>query len=107
MQERSNIFDPALATACAEQLEAWEANVRPGTILNSGPTIGKLADLPEVRLSETPRAAIERIGGQLDGIMRADRPGADDTVRTSARFSIVAAEWPEVKERLTARLALP
>ena len=40
-------------------------------------------------------AAIERIGGQLDGIMRADRPGADDTVRTSARFSIVAEEWPE------------
>ncbi len=51
------------------------------------------------------RAAIERIGGRLDGIMRADRPGADDTVRTSARFSIVASEWPDVKERLTARLA--
>ena len=51
------------------------------------------------------RAAIERIGGQLDGIMRADRPGSDDTVRTSARFSIVAAEWPDVKARLTARLA--
>jgi N-acetyltransferase len=50
-------------------------------------------------------AAIERIGGQLDGIMRADRPGADDTVRTSARFSIVAAEWPGVKARLAARLA--
>jgi RimJ/RimL family protein N-acetyltransferase len=50
------------------------------------------------------RAAIERIGGQLDGIMRADRPGADDTVRTSARYSIVASEWPEVKERLTARV---
>ena len=49
-------------------------------------------------------AAIERIGGQLDGIMRADRPGADDTVRTSARFSIVSAEWPDVKERLTVRL---
>jgi N-acetyltransferase len=53
------------------------------------------------------RAAIERIGGQLDGIMRADRPGSDDTVRTSARFSIVAAEWPTVKARLTARLAEP
>ncbi len=52
-------------------------------------------------------AAIERIGGQLDGIMRADRPGSDDTVRTSARFSIVAAEWPDVKARLTARLAAP
>jgi RimJ/RimL family protein N-acetyltransferase len=49
-------------------------------------------------------AAIERIGGQLDGIMRADRPGADDTVRTSARFSILASEWPDAKDRLTARL---
>jgi len=49
-------------------------------------------------------AAIERIGGQLDGIMRADRPGSDDTVRTSARFSIVAAEWPGVKARLSAAL---
>jgi RimJ/RimL family protein N-acetyltransferase len=50
------------------------------------------------------RAAIERIGGRLDGVLRADRPGTDDTVRDSARFSILAAEWPDVKERLTARL---
>ncbi|MGP0030432.1 MAG: GNAT family N-acetyltransferase [Acidimicrobiales bacterium] len=50
------------------------------------------------------RAAIERIGGQLDGIMRADRPGSDDTVRTSARYSIVAAEWPAVRCRLRDRL---
>ncbi len=50
-------------------------------------------------------AAIERIGGRLDGIMRADRPGSDDTVRTSARFSIVAEEWPGVRARLTAALA--
>jgi RimJ/RimL family protein N-acetyltransferase len=50
-------------------------------------------------------AAIERIGGRLDGILRADRPGADDTVRTSARFSIVASEWPEVRARLLERLA--
>ncbi|HXY26759.1 MAG TPA: GNAT family protein [Acidimicrobiales bacterium] len=50
------------------------------------------------------RAAIERIGGQLDGILRADRPGADDTVRTSCLFSIVATEWPAVKARLHARL---
>ena len=49
--------------------------------------------------------AIERIGGKLDGILRADRPGADDTVRTSARFSIVASEWPAVRARLRERLA--
>lgn len=50
------------------------------------------------------RAAIERIGARLDGILRADRPGADDTVRTSARFSIVTSEWPGVQARLRARL---
>jgi N-acetyltransferase len=54
--------------------------------------------------NQRSRAAIERIGGQLDGIMRADRPGSDDTVRDSARFSILASEWPEVKARLVARL---
>jgi len=32
-------------------------------------------------------------------------PGADDTVRTSARFSIVASEWREVRARLMERLA--
>lgn len=52
------------------------------------------------------RAAIERIGGRLDGILRADRPGVDDTVRTSARYSIVAAEWPAIKDRLLARLGI-
>ena len=50
------------------------------------------------------RAAIERIGGRLDGIMRADRPGSDDTVRTSARYSIMAAEWPPIRRRLKDRL---
>jgi RimJ/RimL family protein N-acetyltransferase len=57
----------------------------------------------DVRNSRS-RAAIERIGGQLDGIMRADRPGSDDTVRTSARFSIMAEEWPSVQRRLRDRL---
>jgi RimJ/RimL family protein N-acetyltransferase len=55
--------------------------------------------------NERSRAAIERIGGQLDGILRADRAGSDDTVRTSARYSIVAAEWPAVRTRLQDRLA--
>jgi RimJ/RimL family protein N-acetyltransferase len=50
------------------------------------------------------RQAIERIGGKLDGLLRGDRPGVDDTVRTSARYSIVTEEWPDVKSRLLARL---
>ncbi len=50
------------------------------------------------------QAAIERIGGKLEGVLRAHRMGADFTARDSWRYSIVAAEWPEVKARLTERL---
>ena len=54
--------------------------------------------------NERSRAALERIGGQFEGILRSHRLAADLTSRDSARFSIVAAEWPEVKRRLRQRL---
>jgi RimJ/RimL family protein N-acetyltransferase len=53
------------------------------------------------------RAAIERIGGQFEGVRRAHVPATDETVRDSAYYSIIAAEWPEVRGRLEARLSLP
>jgi len=46
------------------------------------------------------RASIERIGGQLDGILRAHRMGADLTARDSARYSFVAGDWAERKQIL-------
>lgn len=51
------------------------------------------------------RAAIERIGGRLDGILRANRAATDDTVRDSAAYSIIESEWPEVDAALRERLA--
>ena len=50
--------------------------------------------------NERSRTALARIGGQFEGILRAHRIAADFVPRDSARFSIVAAEWPSVKERL-------
>jgi N-acetyltransferase len=50
--------------------------------------------------NERSRAAIERIGGKLEGVLRAHRLAADFIPRDSARYSIVAVEWPGVKERL-------
>src|SRR5215475_1909249 len=44
--------------------------------------------------------AIERIGGRFEGILRAHRMATDFVPRDSARFSIIAAEWPEAKQRL-------
>ncbi len=51
--------------------------------------------------NQRSRAALERIGGKFEGVLRAHRMAADFIARDSARFSIVAAEWPEVKQRLT------
>jgi len=46
------------------------------------------------------RAAIERIGGRLDGVLRAHMPSIDGRVRDTAFFSILRDEWPAVGERL-------
>jgi N-acetyltransferase len=50
--------------------------------------------------NQRSRAAIERIGGQFEGILRAHRMAADFIPRDSARYSILVAEWPAVKEKL-------
>ena len=55
--------------------------------------------------NERSREAMERIGVKLEGILRAHRMAADFTPRDSARYSIVAAEWPAVKRGLMERLA--
>jgi N-acetyltransferase len=46
------------------------------------------------------RAALERIGGKCEGILRSHRMAADFIPRDSVRYSIVAAEWPAVRDRL-------
>lgn len=50
--------------------------------------------------NERSRAAIARIGGKFEGILRSHRMAADFIPRDSARFSIIASEWPAVKENL-------
>jgi myo-inositol-1-phosphate synthase len=65
LQKRSNIFEPAIADACQEDLERWETNLRPGTLLNSGPAIAHLADRGDLTSQDSPRAAIERIQNDL------------------------------------------
>lgn len=54
--------------------------------------------------NQRSRAALEGIGGRFEGILRAHRMAADHTARDSARFSILAAEWPAVKQRLSQSL---
>jgi RimJ/RimL family protein N-acetyltransferase len=51
--------------------------------------------------NQRSRAAIERIGGKFEGILRAHRMAADYIARDSVRYSILQAEWPEVKQNLS------
>jgi myo-inositol-1-phosphate synthase len=73
LHERSNVFDSGVISACLPDLKAWSANVRPGTVLNAGATIARLADLPEAQRVETARAAIERIQADLLAFRESNR----------------------------------
>jgi N-acetyltransferase len=55
--------------------------------------------------NERSRAALQRIGGRFEGILRAHRMAADFIPRDSARFSILQSEWPGVRELLLRLLA--
>lgn len=49
--------------------------------------------------------AIAALGAKKDGVIRHHMARRDGTVRDTVMFSILAAEWPDVKRHLAARLA--
>ena len=57
------------------------------------------------RLNTQSRRAIERLGAQLDGILRAHQIGHGGTLRDTAVYSITAAEWPLIRTHLDFQLA--
>jgi N-acetyltransferase len=59
------------------------------------------------RMNTQSRRAIERLGAQLDGILRAHQRASDGTLRDTAVYSITAAEWPAVRSHLSWQLERP
>ena len=49
--------------------------------------------------------AIEALGAKKDGVIRHHAARRDGTVRDSVMYSILAAEWPDVRRHLELRLA--
>jgi len=49
--------------------------------------------------------AIERLGAHRDGVLRQHKRRHDGTIRDSVEYSIIAAEWPDVRSRLMSKLA--
>jgi len=54
--------------------------------------------------NERSRNALLRIGARFEGVLRAHRLAADLQPRDSARYSVLAGEWPAVHDRLARRL---
>jgi RimJ/RimL family protein N-acetyltransferase len=52
------------------------------------------------------QAAIAKLGATREGVFRAHMVRRDGTLRDSVYFSIVRDEWPQVRDRLAARLSL-
>ena len=48
--------------------------------------------------------AIEALGAKKDGVIRHHWPRRDGSVRDSVLYSVLAAEWPDVKRHLESRL---
>ncbi len=59
------------------------------------------------RLNTQSRRAIERLGAQLDGVLRSHQRMPDGTLRDTAVYSITAAEWPTIRTHLDWQLARP
>lgn len=56
--------------------------------------------------NQRSRAAIERLGARLDGVLRAHTPAYDGAgIRDTATYSILASEWPAVKTALSRKMA--
>lgn len=56
-------------------------------------------------LNVRSRAAVSKLGAVQEGILRQDRVTWTGRIRDTVIFSVLEAEWPQVRDRLDVRLA--
>jgi RimJ/RimL family protein N-acetyltransferase len=64
----------------------------------------KVVGLRTDNFNFTSQRAIEALGAKKDGVIRHHWPRRDGTVRDTVMYSVLAAEWRDVKRHLEARL---
>ena len=65
----------------------------------------KVVGLRTDRFNVASQRAIEALGAKKDGVVRHHQARKDGTPRDTVFYSILAAEWPDVKRHLELRLA--
>lgn len=111
------VGDPATATPDAAEIgRTWLSAQAQGTGINTEAKLLMLRHAFEVwgvqRISLRAdarnlrsRAAIERLGATPEGVRRAHSRGLDGVVRSTAFYSILAEEWPAVRDIIELRIA--
>jgi RimJ/RimL family protein N-acetyltransferase len=95
-------------TARSAQRTALNTQSKRLLLAHAFDTLGCIAvEFRTHRLNTQSRRAIERLGAQLDGILRAHQRSADGSLRDTAVYSITAAEWPTVRAHLDWQLNRP
>jgi RimJ/RimL family protein N-acetyltransferase len=64
----------------------------------------KVVGLRTDNFNFTSQRAIEALGAKKDGVIRHHWPRRDGTIRDTVMYSVLAAEWPDVKHHLEFRL---
>ena len=93
----------------------WYANSVKRTAINTETKLLLLANLFEESdaiavefrthfFNNTSRAAIERLGAKQDGILRNHQIMKDGSYRDTVVYSIIASEWPAVRNNLLSKL---
>jgi myo-inositol-1-phosphate synthase len=67
---RSGVFSRELLDACHQELADWSENVRPGTVLHSGPAVARLANWKDACRPMSPREALQRLAADLEDFQR-------------------------------------
>jgi myo-inositol-1-phosphate synthase len=105
MWSQSRAIPPELLEQVKPELEANDRRIRPGTVLNVGPTITGLASDDLKKLNESPRQAIERIQADLKAFATAEK--LDHTIVVSVASTEPAvdpaslpARWSELNQLL-------
>lgn len=89
--------------------QVWGTNVNPACkLLLMGwafeeCTMNRVQLKTDIR-NERSQAAIERIGATREGVLRMYQRRQDDTIRDTVMYSVLAQDWPRVKEHLLSRL---
>lgn len=105
--EKSHVFQPHLLTQLEPDLAAFDKNVRPGTLINVGPTITSLAGSQAQKFqSESAAQAISRLSNDIKEFQTREKLDRVIVVYVSSTEpppyeTVHKLSWAEVSQQLT------